>query len=76
MSYDKDEYEKLISTSPLFSLDKEKQRIAYKREALKNKMIEISKKVSAEFPFVRVDFYEYKNNRKGTKGNRFNKKLY
>lgn len=25
------------------------------------KMIEISKKVSAEFPFVRVDFYEYKN---------------
>lgn len=35
MSYDKDEYEKLISTSPLFSLDKEKQRIAYKREALK-----------------------------------------
>jgi hypothetical protein len=24
----------------------------------------------------RSDFYEYKNNRKGTKGNRFNKKLY
>lgn len=35
MNYDKDEYEKLIDASPLFSLDKEKERIAYKREALK-----------------------------------------
>lgn len=26
-----------------------------------NKMIEISKKVSKEFPFVRVDFYQYKD---------------
>ena len=35
MSYDKDEYEKLIDSSLLFSLDKEKERIAYRREALK-----------------------------------------
>lgn len=35
MSYDKDEYEKLIDASRLFSLDKEKERIAYRREALK-----------------------------------------
>lgn len=35
MSYNKDEYEKLIDASPLFSLDKEKEQIAYKREALK-----------------------------------------
>lgn len=27
-----------------------------------NDMLEIAKKVSSEFPFVRVDFYEYKNN--------------
>ena len=35
MSYDKEEYEKLIDSSKLFSLDKEKERIAYRREALK-----------------------------------------
>lgn len=35
MHYDKDEYEKLINLSPLFSLDKEKEHAAYKREALK-----------------------------------------
>ncbi len=35
MLYDRDEYEKLIDSSPLFSLDKEKERTAYKREALK-----------------------------------------
>ena len=35
MLYDKDEYEKLIDSSHLFSLDKEKERTAYKREALK-----------------------------------------
>ena len=35
MLYDKEEYEKLIDSSRLFSLDKEKERIAYKREALK-----------------------------------------
>ena len=35
MHYDKDEYEKLIDQSPLFSLDKEKEHAAYRREALK-----------------------------------------
>ncbi len=35
MHYDKDEYEKLIDSSILFSLDKEKESTAYKREALK-----------------------------------------
>lgn len=35
MNYDKDEYEKLIDNSPLFSLNKERERTAYKREALK-----------------------------------------
>lgn len=35
MRYDKDEYEKLIDASKLFFLDREKERIAYKREALK-----------------------------------------
>lgn len=35
MRYDKDEYEKLIDASKLFSLDRERERIAYKREALK-----------------------------------------
>lgn len=35
MNYDKDEYEKLIDSSLLFSLDKEKQRTAYRREVLK-----------------------------------------
>lgn len=35
MLYDKDEYEKLIDSSRLFSLDKENERTAYKREALK-----------------------------------------
>ena len=35
MLYDKEEYEKLIDDSKLFSLDKDKERIAYKREALK-----------------------------------------
>ena len=33
--FDKDEYEKLIDSSSLFSLDKEKERTAYKRESLK-----------------------------------------
>ena len=35
MLYDKDEYEKLIESSLLFSLDKERERTAYRREALK-----------------------------------------
>ncbi len=35
MLYDKEEYEKLIDSSRLFSLDKERERTAYKREALK-----------------------------------------
>ena len=35
MNYDKDEYEKLIDSSLLFSLDREKQHTAYRREALK-----------------------------------------
>ena len=35
MSYDRDEYENLIDTSLLFSLDKEKEHVAYQREALK-----------------------------------------
>ena len=35
MSYDKDEYEKLISTSPLFFLFIEKLRTACMREVLK-----------------------------------------
>ncbi len=35
MRYDKDEYEKLIASSRLFSLDKEKEHTAYRREALK-----------------------------------------
>lgn len=34
-SFEKDEYEKLIDSSLLFSLDKEKERTAYRREALK-----------------------------------------
>ena len=35
MSYDRDKYEKLINSSLLFSLDSEKEHIAYRREALK-----------------------------------------
>ena len=35
VSFEKDKYEKLIDSSSLFSLDKEKERTAYKREALK-----------------------------------------
>lgn len=35
VSFEKDEYEKLIDSSSLFNLDKEKERTAYKREALK-----------------------------------------
>ncbi len=35
MSFEKDEYEKLIDSSLLFSLDKEKERTAYRREVLK-----------------------------------------
>lgn len=35
VSFEKDEYEKLIDSSSLFTLDKEKERTAYKREALK-----------------------------------------
>ena len=35
LNYNKDEYEKLIDESNLFSIDKEKQRSLYKREALK-----------------------------------------
>jgi len=35
VSYDKEEIEKLIDASRLFYLDKEKERIAYRREALK-----------------------------------------
>lgn len=35
VSFEKDEYEKLIDSSFLFTLDKEKERTAYKREALK-----------------------------------------
>ena len=35
MKYEKDEYEKLIDASPLFSLDREKEHAAYQREALK-----------------------------------------
>lgn len=35
MSYEKDEYEKLIDSSLLFSIDKEKEHTAYRREVLK-----------------------------------------
>lgn len=35
VSFEKDKYERLIDSSSLFSLDKEKERTAYKREALK-----------------------------------------
>lgn len=35
MSFEKDEYEKLIDSSLLFSLDKEEERTAYRREVLK-----------------------------------------
>lgn len=35
MSFERDEYEKLIDSSLLFSLDKEKERTAYRREVLK-----------------------------------------
>ena len=35
MSFEKDKYERMIDCSSLFSLDKEKERTAYKREALK-----------------------------------------
>ena len=35
MKYDREAYERLILHSPVFSLDKEKDISAYKREALK-----------------------------------------
>lgn len=35
MNYDKNKYEELIDSSPLFSLSREKERTAYRREALK-----------------------------------------
>ena len=35
MTYDKKKYEKLIYESPLFTLDKERQRSAYRKESLK-----------------------------------------
>lgn len=35
MYYEKSEYERLITESPLFALDKEKERSKYRREALK-----------------------------------------
>ena len=34
-SFEKDKYEKLIDSSSLFTLDKEKEQTAYKREAFK-----------------------------------------
>lgn len=35
MHYDKDKYESLILNSPLFSIDKEQENVAYKRESYK-----------------------------------------
>ena len=35
MQNEKEKYERLISASPLFSLDREKEATAYRREALK-----------------------------------------